>query len=137
MSPSHGDLLEGATNAMQRHFGHASLRDFQVEALEAWARGQDALLAVGTGAGKSLCFQLPALLGCRTLVVSPLISLMQDQQRTLRQRGIPCGLGMECFTGHQLVYMSPEFALSHLAQLASMSKRTLELSMGARHDLKR
>ena len=66
--------------ALRRHFGHASFRPGQLDAVEAALDGRDVLLVMPTGAGKSVCYQLPALLDGRlSVVVSPLISLMADQ----------------------------------------------------------
>ena len=67
--------------ALARHFGHPGFRRGQREAAEAALAGQDVLLVMPTGAGKSLCYQLPALedSDSLTVVVSPLVSLMQDQ----------------------------------------------------------
>lgn len=68
------------TRALHRHFGHAAFRRGQQEAVEAAVAGHDLLLVMPTGAGKSLCYQLPAMIDDRlTVVVSPLVSLMQDQ----------------------------------------------------------
>jgi ATP-dependent DNA helicase RecQ len=71
-----GDL--GA--ALRIHFGHPAFRPGQEEAVEAAVAGRDVLLVMPTGAGKSVCYQLPAMLEHRLcVVVSPLVSLMQDQ----------------------------------------------------------
>jgi RecQ family ATP-dependent DNA helicase len=68
------------TEALRNHFGHPGFRRGQREAVDAAIAGRDVLLVMPTGAGKSLCYQLPALIGARlTVVVSPLVSLMQDQ----------------------------------------------------------
>ena len=76
--------------ALQRHFGHASFRPGQEDLLRAVLDGRDVLAVMPTGSGKSLGFQLPALLlPGTTLVVSPLISLMKDQVDELSRRGIP------------------------------------------------
>src|SRR6185436_1005338 len=74
---------------LRERFGHPSFREGQREIVEHVARGQHALVVMPTGAGKSLCFQLPALArGGTTLVVSPLLALMKDQVEALQQRGI-------------------------------------------------
>lgn len=70
-------------------FGHASFRSGQREPMEAVLSGQDAVVVMPTGEGKSLLYQLPALaLSGVTLVVSPLIALMEDQTRKLKGLGI-------------------------------------------------
>ena len=67
-----------------RHFGFMDLRDGQAEAIAAVLRGDSILVVMPTGAGKSLCYQLPALiLPKATLVISPLIALMKDQVESL------------------------------------------------------
>ena len=68
-------------DALRSHFGHPGFRPGQLEAVEAAMAGRDVLLVMPTGAGKSLCYQLPALCDTErlTVVVSPLVSLMQDQ----------------------------------------------------------
>src|SRR5688500_4945060 len=76
-------------SALHRHFGFAGFRPGQREACEAALAGRDVLVVMPTGAGKSLCYQLPALLRHDlTLVVSPLVSLMQDQVEALGRRGL-------------------------------------------------
>ena len=70
-------------------FGHEQFLPFQEETIEHIRKGEDALVVFPTGAGKSLCYQLPAcIFNGLTVVVSPLIALMQDQVRQLEQRGI-------------------------------------------------
>lgn len=75
--------------ALQQHFGFNSFRPGQLEVMEHLLAGNSAAAVFPTGAGKSLCYQLPALLlpGV-TLVVSPLIALMKDQIDALAARGI-------------------------------------------------
>jgi ATP-dependent DNA helicase RecQ len=73
-------------------FGYTSFRPGQAEVVRAVAAGRDVLAIMPTGGGKSLCFQLPALLRSGvTLVISPLIALMRDQVRSLREAGVPAG----------------------------------------------
>jgi ATP-dependent DNA helicase RecQ len=77
------------TGALREHFGFARFRPGQREACEAALAGRDALVVMPTGAGKSLCYQLPALLrDDLAIVVSPLVSLMQDQVEALAGRGL-------------------------------------------------
>jgi DNA topoisomerase III len=74
---------------LQARFGHPSFRPFQEAVCRAVTAGEDALLVMPTGAGKSLCYQLPGLArGGTTLVISPLIALMDDQVAQLRARGL-------------------------------------------------
>ena len=74
--------------ALHRHFGHASFRPGQEEAVAAAMAGRDVLVVMPTGAGKSLCYQLPALMREElTIVVSPLVSLMADQVAGLERAG--------------------------------------------------
>ena len=79
------DLL----NALREHFGHDGFREGQEAVIRALLAGESALALFPTGAGKSLCYQLPAVLREGTaLVISPLIALMKDQVDALRARGI-------------------------------------------------
>jgi len=76
-------------SALREHFGFDSFRHGQLETLRATLHGDDTLLVMPTGSGKSLCFQLAALLlPDTTLVISPLIALMKDQVDALERRGI-------------------------------------------------
>src|SRR3954447_17211873 len=80
--------------ALREHFGFDAFRPGQEEAVAAAMQGRDVLVVMPTGAGKSLCYQLPAL--CRddlTIVVSPLVALMQDQVEGL-QRVAPGKVGL-------------------------------------------
>lgn len=75
-------------------FGHAGFREGQERAVQALLEGRDARVVLPTGGGKSICYQVPAIVRWRagggpTLVVSPLIALMDDQVRALRERGVP------------------------------------------------
>ena len=73
---------------LHRAFGFADFRANQEEVCRTVISGRDALLVMPTGAGKSLCYQLPGLArGGTTLVISPLIALMEDQYAKLRERG--------------------------------------------------
>jgi len=87
-----GDLAE-ALAVLAEQFGHAAFRPGQAMAIEAVLAGRDAAVLLPTGAGKSSCYQVPAVVAARrgvgtTIVVSPLIALMNDQVDGLRARGI-------------------------------------------------
>jgi ATP-dependent DNA helicase RecQ len=74
-------------SALREHFGFSAFRPGQREACEAALNGRDVLVVMPTGSGKSLCYQLPALIrDDLTIVVSPLVSLMQDQVEALGSR---------------------------------------------------
>src|SRR5688572_4323405 len=82
------DLL----SRLRSHFQHEQFRPGQERIVGAVLGGQDVLAVMPTGSGKSLCYQLPAVvLPGTTIVVSPLISLMKDQVDDLNRRGIPAG----------------------------------------------
>lgn len=83
-------MLEQAQRVLKDVFGYDSFRGRQGAIIERVARGGDALVLMPTGGGKSLCFQVPALLrDGLTIVVSPLIALMDDQVATLDELGVP------------------------------------------------
>ena len=80
---------EPLEQVLQRHFGWSTFRPGQREVIEALLEGRDALAVLPTGAGKSLCYQLPAVARQGLVVVaSPLVALMQDQVGQLQRRGI-------------------------------------------------
>ena len=109
--------------ALKRYFGYDSFRPGQEEIVSALLAGRDALAIMPTGAGKSLCYQVPALLlPGLTLVISPLISLMQDQVKGLNAAGIHAAFINSSLTetqiarardlaaegSYKLVYVAPE-----------------------------
>lgn len=117
------DLYRRARQVLAERFGHNDFRTGQAAIIEAVLAGQDVLAVMPTGSGKSLCYQLPALLkeGC-TLVISPLIALMKDQVDALHARGIAATFInsslswyeqqdrlRDCRNGtYQLLYIAPE-----------------------------
>ena len=79
-----------ADELLRRYWGHECLRPAQRKAIEAVLAARDTLAILPTGGGKSVCYQIPALLlDGVTLVVSPLIALMEDQVKALSRKGIP------------------------------------------------
>src|SRR5215211_4392906 len=115
--------LDEARRVLREHFGHDDFRPAQQPVIASVLAGRDTLAVLPTGGGKSVCFQVPAMVaGGLTLVVSPLIALMQDQVAAASARGIPAaalhsavgdsereaiwrGLGDESL---RLLYVSPE-----------------------------
>src|SRR5688572_2943666 len=87
--PNMPDLREH----LQNLFGLDEFRPAQREVIEDVLRGRDVMCVMPTGAGKSLCYQLPAaVMGGLTIVVSPLISLMEDQVQQLRDEGLTAAM---------------------------------------------
>jgi len=83
------DLLQ----PLQRYWGYDSFRPLQERIVRSLVANRDVCVVMPTGGGKSLCYQLPALISQKTvIVVSPLISLMQDQAQQLAQMGIPASV---------------------------------------------
>jgi ATP-dependent DNA helicase RecQ len=86
---SEADLL----TPLRRYWGYSSFRPLQEQIVRSLLAGHDTCVVMPTGGGKSLCYQLPALVSERTtVVISPLIALMQDQAAQLAQMGIPAAV---------------------------------------------
>jgi ATP-dependent DNA helicase RecQ len=95
--------LDDARAALRQHFGYNDFRPGQSQAVESVLQGEDTLVVLPTGGGKSLCYQVPALmLPHLTVVISPLISLMKDQVDALTRRGLPATLVNSSLTGSQV-----------------------------------
>ena len=102
MSPALAPAAEQLQNALRDAFGYDQFRPLQDEAVQAALDGRDLLVVMPTGAGKSLCFQLPAFLSPGvTLVISPLIALMRDQVDALNRRPAFQRLGCACLNSGQ------------------------------------
>ena len=87
--PAQPNQSDPLLQALERHFGWTEFRPGQRAVVEALLQGRDCLAVLPTGAGKSLCYQLPALVRQGLmLVVSPLVALMEDQVLHLQRRGI-------------------------------------------------
>jgi ATP-dependent DNA helicase RecQ len=126
--------------ALRRHFGHEDFRPGQEDIVRAALAGRDLLAVMPTGSGKSIGYQLPALLlEGPTLVVSPLIALMKDQVDELRRKGIPAAALHSLLTAAErrsaeaamregrlrLLYVAPErFASSAFRRLLSETPLT-------------
>jgi len=108
---------------LQQLFGHRSFRPGQETLIDSLLEGRDVLGVMPTGAGKSMCYQIPALLlSGVTLVISPLISLMKDQVMSLCQAGVPAAylnssltypqyceaLRRACLGAYRIIYVAPE-----------------------------
>ena len=81
--------MDKAHELLKKHWGFDSFRDPQAAIINAVTAGNDTFVLLPTGAGKSLCYQIPALMTDGVcLVVSPLIALMEDQAKSLEDKGI-------------------------------------------------
>lgn len=90
-------------DTLKKYFGYDSFREGQESLIDSILRGQDVLGIMPTGAGKSICYQVPALmLSGITLVISPLISLMKDQVRSLNEAGIHAAYINSSLTENQI-----------------------------------
>jgi len=124
--------LADARATLARCFGYADFRKPQLPAIEAVMAGRDALIVLPTGGGKSLCFQVPALMRRGlTVVISPLISLMKDQVDALERRGLPAAfinssLGASAAADRLLRAQRGELSLLYLAPERMDAGRTLE-----------
>jgi ATP-dependent DNA helicase RecQ len=134
-----GRTLFHARAVLEQRFGYGRFRAQQLRVLGPLLAGRNVLAVLPTGAGKSLCYQVPALLGeGLTLVVSPLISLMQDQVAALRRRGIAAAylnstlrpedrraiLDLTLAGRVRLLYCAPERLPLLCSQLAEAAVRT-------------
>ena len=119
--------LTAARQALKRYYGYDTFRPMQGDIIQSILSGQDTVVLMPTGGGKSVCFQIPAVVSegvC--VVVSPLIALMKDQVEALKANGIAAAylnssvgqaeanaIAKAALTGHlKLLYVSPEKLLS-------------------------
>lgn len=132
------ELETNAIKILKTYFGYDSFRKGQEKIIQSILSGEDALAIMPTGAGKSICYQVPALLlpGI-TLVVSPLISLMQDQVKSLNEAGVHAAFINSSLTESQIakamryamedrykiIYVAPErLESAGFVQFAQMGK---------------
>ncbi len=84
------DLASRATGLLSRFYGYSTFRPLQLDIIATAMEGRDSVVLMPTGGGKSICYQMPALLSTGVvIVVSPLIALMKDQVTALASNGIP------------------------------------------------
>jgi ATP-dependent DNA helicase RecQ len=141
MFDSPGAPLEEATAILRRTFGHAAFRGLQAEVIAEVLAGRHALAVLPTGGGKSLCYQIPAMMRPGVaVVVSPLIALMADQVEGLIQSGVAAArLDSDATLDHRsavwrrieagaldLLYLSPE-GLMQPAMLARLARQQVSL----------
>ncbi|WP_156499099.1 DNA helicase RecQ [Fictibacillus phosphorivorans] len=116
-------MIEKAKQMLNLHYGYSSFRNGQEQAIQSVLAGDDTLCVMPTGGGKSICYQIPALVfEGTTIVISPLISLMKDQVDTLLQLGISAAFINSSLTAaeareriekaksgeYKLLYIAPE-----------------------------
>lgn len=133
-------LRTKALSVLRQFYGFSSFRPMQFEIISHAMHGNDSLVLMPTGGGKSMCFQIPALLsdGC-AIVVSPLLALMNDQVRALQANGIPAAMmsseqteaanrdvAEHVYGGQiKLLYISPERLLSEIDNWSQALKVSL------------
>jgi ATP-dependent DNA helicase RecQ len=115
---------------LKTHFGYDQLRPMQRASMEASLAGKDVLLVLPTGGGKSLCYQLPALvLDAPVLVVSPLIALMEDQVAAARQAGIACAALHSHQTGTEQWRITQDYIAGHIRLLYTSPERLVKTQL--------
>ena len=140
--------LAAARTELEARFGYPRFRSMQLRVLGPLLAGRNVLAVLPTGAGKSLCYQIPALIaGGMTVVVSPLISLMQDQVAALKRRGVAAAylnsaldrterqsiLGAAMAGKLTLLYCAPERLVSLVRRLSQSEVRIALLAIDEAH----
>ena len=129
-----------AESLLKKHYGYSSFRPGQADIIRNAVAGRDTLVLMPTGGGKSLCYQIPALMleGC-AIIVSPLIALMNDQVQALQANGLPAvaihsnqderinqeNLYAAASGKVKMIYISPERLMIELNMIASRIKVSL------------
>lgn len=146
--PALMDQLDQARLLLKEHFGYDQFRPAQQRVIQSILGGHDTLGVLPTGGGKSICFQIPALVtGGLTLVVSPLISLMQDQVEALKRRGIAAAFLNSTLSPYEaanvrqqlhasalrLLYVSPERLSALVGELRQSGIRATLLAVDEAH----
>lgn len=141
-------MREKARKLLQKYYGYTDFRPGQAEIIESLLNGVDTVAIMPTGAGKSLCFQIPALLlPGLTVVISPLISLMKDQVDTLMSLGISAAYLNSSLTArevnarivnarlgrYKLLYVAPERLESEVFQAAIETLRISFIAIDEAH----
>lgn len=127
------EIHDKAHSLLAKFYGYKSFRQGQLDIITAVMQGRDAMVLMPTGGGKSICYQMPAIMqpGC-AVVVSPLIALMHDQVNSLRSNGIPAAtlnsnmseddvrdVLHHLYAGHiKILYLSPERLLLDIERLS-------------------
>ncbi len=134
------EMQHSCVKLLEQFYGYRTFRPMQYEVIRTALSGKDSLVLMPTGGGKSICFQIPALMGCGcTIVVSPLLALMKDQVDTLQSNGIPAASvnSMQSETANReilervyagkikLLYISPERLLSECEKWSNNFKLDL------------
>lgn len=136
------------TDILRKHWGYSQFRELQEDIIQSVLDGNDTLALLPTGGGKSICYQVPALLKdgiC--IVISPLIALMKDQVQHLREKGISAvaiysgmsarevDLALDnCVFGHyKLLYVSPERLTTEMMQVRAQKMKVNLLAVDEAH----
>ena len=131
-------LSKSALQVLNEVFGYPAFRGHQAEVIEHVASGGDALVLMPTGSGKSLCYQIPALLRAGVgVVVSPLIALMQDQVAALEELGVRAAFLNSTLSGTQAAQVEArvrrgELDLLYVAPERLLTPRCLDLLAASR-----
>ena len=133
MSQSSPEIQSTPLQVLERVFGYRQFRPGQSEVIEKICEGQDALVLMPTGGGKSLCYQIPALvLPGLTIVVSPLISLMRDQVDQLQAMGVQAALLNSSLTSQQQIDILSEIHQGKIKILYVAPERLMQTDFIAR-----